>query len=73
MTDLWVIIWASFASFLIHAGPGVPYSGPCAALNDLDKNGAIDMRDVAIFQNGYRCEGAGPPICGYYYLPQVTK
>jgi hypothetical protein len=73
MTDFWLIVWLSFASFLVHAGPGVTYGGPCAALNDLDKNGTIDLRDVAIFQNGYSCTGEGPAICGFYYSPGPTK
>jgi len=72
MNDLWVILWASFASFLIHAGPGVTYSGACAALNDLNKDGRIDLRDVAIFQNGYSCNPA-PNWCGFFYTPKVTK
>ena len=71
MSDLWVILWVSFASYM--TGPGVPYTGICAGLNDLNGDTFIDLRDVAIFQNGYSCTGEGPAICGFYYSPGPTK
>ena len=75
MTDLWVILWVSFASYLY--GPDKPYSDCCAYVNDLyPPNGAgdgvIEIRDFAAFQNGYSCNPA-PDWCGYFYRPQVTK
>lgn len=55
-----LIIWASFVSYL--GGPDRPYSEQCAYLNDLDNDGDVDMRDVAILQNGWSCAG---DYCGF--------
>ena len=70
MPEYWIIFWAVFHSHLIVSGPGVPYTNPCSADMDFDADGDVDLKDLAVFQIGYRCLYPDPPlenICGCIY------
>ena len=69
--DIWIIGWEGFVSFM--QGPGTTYSGPCAALNDINKDGNIDMLDVQIIQYSWQCTGTSFDYCGYVYTPEFIK
>jgi len=69
--DIWIIVWGSFATFM--TGPGTTYSGPCSALNDINKDGHIDMLDVQIIQGSWQCVGPSFDYCGYVYTPEFIK
>jgi len=71
--EVWIVAWPSMVTHL--AGPDAPYSDCCAYMNDLDNGGVgdgdVDLKDFALFQNGYACPAEG--LCGYQYFPAGGK
>jgi hypothetical protein len=62
-----LMTWPVFASYL--CGPEVAHP-PCGHDADLDVDGDVDLADVALFQNAYRCfgfdlDGDGTHDCGW--------